>query len=210
MIVRALVVLVGLVVPVWAFQAHAITENLTCAYLTNLTANDGCDIGTTNNDTVGTKLQVNADSMFDTSDWVFAEEWTYEQLTYYVNGKTQTVGSWAQGDQGINVGLTATGTGTSGKWTVTGVWDDIMLVLKGPNGSGTTPVYYVAYLLESADGYFSSPFTNKNGKAQDISNMTVYVRGVPEPTAIALLGVALAAVAITARRRAAGRRPQMP
>jgi hypothetical protein len=194
-----------------AFQAHAITLNNNCGYLGQLTDNDGCEVGSTNNDKLvastttqaktPTKtpppLQVNVDSMFDVNDWMFAEEW---EVSY---------GAWAQGDQSTDVGLSITGTGTSGEWAITGVWDNIMLVVKGPNGSGTTPKTYVAYLLESGDteGKFTSPFSNKNGNLQNISNITAYVRGVPEPTALALLGVALAAVAISARRRV-GRRVQ--
>ena len=195
MSVLRLMVLGGLTMAMAAaFQAHAITLNNNCGYLGNLTDNDGCELGTTNNDNIAPPpLQVNVDSMFDESDWIFAEEW---ELKY---------GAWAQGDQRIDVGLSITGTGTSGTWTIADIWDNAvnaMLVVKGPNGSGTVPNTYIAYLLESGDtsGLFSSPFT-KGTKRQDISNITLYVRGVPEPTAIALLGVALAAVAISARRR---------
>jgi hypothetical protein len=175
-----------------SLQAAAVPA--TCQSLgiqNNVTSNDGCQIGSTNNDTLGSgPIQVNTDQMFGFSDWTFAEK-GFEQ------------------EQNIDVGLFIFGSAQAGIWwidqAIWNVYSDVMLVLKGGSGN-TNPANYVGYLLEDGQswGSYLSPFMN-GSKRKDISHFSIYVRGaersVPEPTTLALIGLGLVGLAYLRRRR---------
>jgi hypothetical protein len=173
-------------------SAQVLALPATCASLgieNNVAANAGCQIGTTNNDTNGGSLRVNADSMFGFTDWIFAEK-AFES------------------EQSIDVDLFVFGNAKGGFWFINDdVWDtysDVMLVLKGGNGS-TNLTSYVGYLLESGQdsGSYLSPFMNGRNR-KDISHISVYLRGasaVAEPTTLVLVGIGLVGIAGLRRRR---------
>ena len=166
---------------------QALAVPATCQSLgiqNNVTHTDGCKLGTTNNDTIGSTNQVNG-----FSDWVFGE-------------KTSESGG------NVDVGLTTYGNAQLGLWQIDdSVWDlysDVMLVLQGGNGD-TIPNTYVGYLLEEGEdwGAFLSPYM-MGGRRQGISHLSIYLRGsnaVPEPTTLALIGIGLVGLAYMRRRR---------
>ena len=182
----------GLALALTPFQAQAVP----CAIpgLDNgILANDGCQVGSTNNDTL-VPLQVNTDAMFGFSDWVFAEKWEFGEGA----------------EEQIDIGLIITGDAQSGTWSINDIWDlvdNVMLVLKGGASDNTSPNMYVGYLLVDGDtsGTYETPFINtRNENPKDISHISAYFRGaqekIPEPTTLGLLGLALAALSIGVRR----------
>ena len=159
----------------------------------NVLANAGCELGTTNNDFLSSPLQVNKDSMFGFSDWVFAEKVLEDP------------------EEDIDIGLALTGDEISGTWSINDVWatySHVMLVFKG-GGGNIVPSDYVGYLLVNGDtsGTYSTPFSNAiNGNPADISHVSGYVRVkppgevIPEPASITLVGLLLGALVLRRRR----------
>ena len=194
---QGLVLLSGFAIAAWAFQANAVPTPCDTSIVGKVGGTSNCQLGSTINDTLN-PLQVNVDQIF-AGGWTFAEKQEY----------SATSTSWAQGTEIIDIGLHISGNGTSGTWSIANIWadvGDVMLVLQGPNGGGVTPSNYVAYLLKEGDSSdtFSSPFSKTNNKGiattLDIMHISAYVRGVPEPGPLALLGLALAALGLTGRR----------
>jgi hypothetical protein len=173
---------------------QALAVPATCQSLgiqNNVSPNNGCQIGTTNNDTLGGgTYQVNADQMFGFSDWIFGEK-AFED------------------EQSIDTGLVTYGNAQRGLWHIDdSIWDlysDVMLVVKGGNGD-TIPNHYVGYLLEDGQdwGTYLSPFMNGSVR-KNISHISIYLRDsgntVPEPTTLALIGIGLVGLAYMRRRR---------
>src|SRR5262245_50993693 len=143
---------------------QALAVPATCQSLgiqNNVSANAGCQIGTTNNDGIGGgNLRVNADQMFGFNDWIFGEK-AFET------------------EQNIDAGLGTLGTKQSGYWFIDdSIWDvysDVMIVLKG--GNAATPDKYVGYLLVDGQdwGTYLSPFMNGT-RRRDISHISIYLR----------------------------------
>ena len=150
------------------------------------TTNSGCEIGSTNNDFLN-PLQVNADVMFNKTDWVLVSK------TDPVDAPS---GSF---DFGANFFDT---------------YDKALLVLKGGNGTNIAPNNYVGYLLvagvDGASGTWLSPFLNTNsGNRTDVSHVTYYGQlrdgdpgpgpapsPVPLPPAVFLLLAALGGLGV--------------
>lgn len=160
-----------------------------------LTPNMGCETGNTNNDFLNPP-QVNIDMMFGYDDWVFAEK------DDDIDGTDET---------DIDVGFTLTGDTLGGEWSIDDIWglyDSVMIVIKG-GGGNINPNVYVGYLIEFGEtmGSFMTPFANaNNGNEANISHMSIYVRGeprqsVPEPSTLMLLGLGLVGIGVARRRR---------
>jgi hypothetical protein len=158
-------------------------------------ANDGCALGTTNNDTIN-PLQVNADSIFG-GGWTFAEK------------------SGGEEEVKVDVGFNA----ASGVWTVKSnffsLYKELLLVIKGGAADNILPNTYVAYLFSSDDGTtgtYKSPFLNTKpdpDQVAGISHMSAYYRGtgggvvgpVPVPAGLPLLLSGIAMAGFVARRK---------
>ena len=160
------------------------------AIANKVTANGGCQLGSTNNDWLN-PLQVNIDQMFGFSDWLFAEK-------------------VIDTDSSIDVGFGYTGSLLNGTWMIDDIWSvysEVMLVIKGAVGNNVVPTY-VGYLLNAGDvtGNYATPFANaNNGNPKDISHMSIYVRGsgsmtVPEPGVLILLGMGILAAGLVSRK----------
>lgn len=161
--------------------------------------NIGCQVGTTNNDFLGPTpagFQVNLDSMFGITTWDSA-------------GKDEFGVGASSGNQNIGLSISFNGSATGGSWSINSnvfsLWQNVMLVLKGPAG-GTTQPNYIGYLLDSTSGTFTTPFFNlRNGNGQGVSHITAYVSGpvneIPVPAALPLLLTALGGLGLIARRR---------
>lgn len=145
----------------------------------NVTPNMGCELGSTNNDTLGgdpALYQVNVDEMFGFDDWIFAQK-----------------DEFGDGEVAIDIGLTIIGDGESGTWSIDDIWDgisDLMLVFKG--GAGAEPPTYVGYWIETGatSGTYLTPF---GPDAREISHISAYIREdgggmIPEPGTLLLFG----------------------
>lgn len=159
----------------------------------NVTPTTGCEIGSDNNDVLNPP-QVNLDSMFGFSDWIFAEKVLESP------------------EQDHDLGLQVSGGVISGIWSIDDVWttmgvSDVMLVFKGGNGRNLQPDDYVGYLLAfgATSGAFETPFTNGNaGNPTGISHISAYYRvniqQIPEPGLLTLMGFGFAVAARRIRR----------
>lgn len=168
--------------------------------------NSGCDVGSDNNDNLGAPpIDVNSDSMFTYTDWIFAGK------DNGLNGQDTTTS--------IAINLAFSGGVQAGTWSINSAifstYQMVMLVFKAGNNDDITPDVYVGYLLQAIDGTsgtYSSPFTKLSNLSQvkDISHVSAYVRGsctancapletVPLPAGILLLISALSGLGIVAR-----------
>jgi hypothetical protein len=148
-----------------------------------------CQNGNGNNDFLNDGLAVNTQDFFGHDDWIFLER---------KNGT----------EENVDIGLAITGSGAiSGTWSTTAAaledYDDFMIVLKagtqwagflfddssaddGTWGYGTTPA--LSHISVYARGTNSQPVSNQ------------IVAQIPEPTALALIGAGLLALAGFRRR----------
>ena len=158
----------------------------------NVVSNAGCQIGNSNNDS---EAQLNSDAIFTFTDWDFL-------------GKEDPVDNAGESLGTLQLNITSLGTASiSGNWSIVSnafdLFQDIALVFKG--GNGGVPDNYVAYLLNSTSGTYTSPFVNtNNSNLKNISHISVYGRGVtpvPLPAALPLLGGALGLIGLLGWRR---------
>ena len=154
--------------------------------------NSGCEIGTVN-DSTGT--QVNSDTMFDESTWVFDSD-------------TDDLGTPLDPD---TLQLVLAGDDKSGDWSIINTawttYDSILLTFADGNG---TPDSYVGYLLtidDGTSGTYTSPFLNANGKVKAIGEISAYVyigdelSSVPLPAALPMFLASLVGLFWVGRRR---------
>jgi hypothetical protein len=148
-----------------------------------LTAASACEyLDTENNSRVANLANINAAGFFGFSDWT-------------VNGSN----------------LQVTRGGATGTWTIATpnfVANDYMIVFKDGNNTDL-----LAFMFNElfATGVWSTPFTDppfdfNNDNAHNVSHYTIVQRSnpgrVPEPGVVSLVGLGLAGLAVTRRRRA--------
>jgi hypothetical protein len=152
-----------------------------------------CQDGLDNNDFVSNPLTVNTENFFGFNDWVYLQKQNAD------GGALETM---------VDVGWTVMPTGSwpsdTGTWEFNAsVWDtyeDVMIVLKSGNNSGT---FFSGYLLDNVAMDIAG-FWDTGDK--DISHLSIYARGddgpsggtVPEPATTALIASGLL---LGARRR---------
>lgn len=149
-----------------------------------------CELGSTNNDKLNPP-QVNEDSMFGYTDWIFAEK-------------------EFDADEDIDIGLSTQGGSIMGMWSIDDIWSmysDVMLVFKSGNGNVNIDTY-VGYLLDTdaTSGAYMTPHANaNNGNPKNISHISAYVRGngnqIPEPGILALFGAGLLGFGLARRKK---------
>lgn len=155
------------------------------------------ETGSTNNDKLNVgddkELQVNLDTIFGISDWVYLGKYEFDDT----------------GEKTSNIMLSSFNT-KMGSFSISdaifNAYTNFILVLKGSADEN-----YIAYNLESEDGTYSSPFTNKKGKMQDISHISLYGSGdtgdvdgpspVPLPAGLPMLLSAVAGMAYLRKRK---------
>ena len=140
-------------------------------------------------------------------------DWTYLVKDDAAGGTT--AGTFG----GINYTLNSGAAATSGQWTLTAgpasllpVYVDFVVVLKSSTAYALW--FFDEVKIDGSDGgTWTSVFKNQNGKLQDLSHLSLYVREgdtvdppivIPEPGSLALVGLALAAAGLGARRRRQG------
>jgi uncharacterized protein (TIGR03382 family) len=171
-------------------------------YENNTILSQGCDLGSTNNDS---ESQVNIDLMFGNSDWEYL--WKDEDGDPMGDGITafDMADSLLSGTFSLEWALGGTG--------------EVLFVLKDGNGDPNT---YVGWLLDAGargdQNYaFNSPFLNTNsGSLKQISHATFYIRAggvtggcvggscgneVPIAGTAALMPLGLIGLALARRRR---------
>lgn len=146
-----------------------------------------CQDGLDNNDFVSNPLTVNTENFFTFNDWVYLEKQNAD------GGPLETMV-----DVGWTVMPTPTWPSDTGTWAFdASVWDtyeDVMIVLKSGNNSGT---FFSGYLLDNVAMDIAG-FWDTGDK--DISHLSIYARGdsdgpsggtIPEPATTALIAAGL-------------------
>lgn len=144
-----------------------------------------CQDGLNNNDFVSDPLTVNTENFFGFNDWIYLEKQNADGGTLETNV-----------DVGWTVMPTTSWPSKTGTWEFdAAVWDtyeDVMIVLKSGNSSGT---FFSGYLLDNVAmdiaGFWDTG-------AKDISHLSIYARGdtpsggtIPEPATTALIAAGL-------------------
>lgn len=158
---------------------------------------DGCALGHDSQDFLN-PLQVNADEMFSDGTWDENDIWTFENKYDPSNG-------------------------LEGEFYTPDDWDvaEVMVVFKGPNAnSGTTPPFYVGYLLDLEwEGAYTWDSMFQKNNFQGVSHISFYSRGegdvgqqcfpgpppncdtpIPEPQSLLILSTGLLGIFINRRK----------
>ena len=173
--------------------APANAATLTCSpsVASKVTGTTGCEYSTTaDQDFLNSNpMTVNAEEFFDFTDWAFG------------------------GKIGQNSGYAGQGSGQSGTWNISSVfqntWDDVMLVFKSGNNTTLT-----GYMLADnvTSGSWNSPFLQPGKDPKDVSHISVYYRtgepnnppaAVPEPASLMALGLVGSGMFFARRRKQA-------
>ena len=168
----------------------------------------GCPAGTADNVTGAAACQYSTTA---TQDSVSPNK----PLTVNQDGGFFGITNWAFGGKiGEVTGFNGTGSGQSGTWNLSSIfnptWDNVMLVFK--SGKDTTLVGY-QLAQDVTSGSWSSPFESslfsELANTKDVSHISVYFQegsgsssAVPEPTTMAGLAIAGAGLAASRRRKA--------
>ncbi len=159
----------------------------------NVTNTSGCEISdTATQDFLNTNpMTVNAENFFGINNWVFG------------------------GKIGANTGYAGTGSGQSGTWNISTVfqstWEDVMLVFK--SGEGTNLVGYMVEDGKTSGTWISPfeepPFNFPGNGPKDVSHLSVYYRqgtgtpqSVPEPGSLVALSLIGGAMVLSRRHNA--------
>ncbi len=136
------------------------------------------------------------EGQFLAGDWFGYDDWTQDAKDNDLDGVDE-------GDK--TLGFSVDGDREAGSWSfsesLAGL--DVMLVFK--DGEQANPNGLVSYLVNDTSGTYLSMFTNDSEQTQQISHVSVWLRGdsveVPAPAMLGLIGIGLLGMLAVGRRR---------
>ena len=164
-------------------------------HISDVTGSIKCDYGDDKNDKWSDKTeQVNDDSMFGFTDWLFLEK--YDEK----DGAEQNV------DIGLIVTITPDKDNREGTWDIDDwlkpdgmtEYENLMIVLKGGKGD------YAGYLLDDETQPISGEWFTDKVLDAGLSHLSIYGQGttpISEPATMLLLGAGLIGLAGFGRKR---------